>query len=69
MFVSDSTDEVKNKIQRLNISILSTMKCSQFGGLYVGGDKPNTDGFLCALNPPMPLYQVDASLFIFVFAH
>ena len=69
MFVSEPTDEVK-KIQQLNISVvLNTVECSQFGGLHVSGDKPNTDGFLCALNPPMPLYQVDASLFIFVFAH
>ena len=57
IFISEPTDKVK-KIQRLNISVVLNNECSQFGGLHVDGEKPNTDSFLCALNPPMPLYQV-----------
>jgi hypothetical protein len=44
--------------------MLGNVECSQFGGLHIGGEKPDADGFICGLNPPKPLYQVSFNLFI-----
>ena len=65
IFLSEPADDVK-KVQKLNLTLmLANVECSQFGGLHVGGEKPNTDGFMCGLNPPKPLYQVRLDIYIF----